>query len=237
MRPGPVFPEWNFHVLQELFRLIPHSGSRDTVAQFFTADALVSTWMYAAVFYVYWRIDDERTKWRRSRLLEIFIAVSLAVLATLAFRPWIGWPAPSLVPEFRVLYPDYFWSEGSPNCFPSHSTLIYLIVAVGFWPFKRWLSALLMLLVLLLISLPRVYVGGHYPVDVIAAILLAAVALWVTRRICTQPRVSALLGKLTSGNIVVEAFLFLCLFELAEGFRSGFYILTSLARAARYLQH
>ncbi len=236
MSPGPVLPEWNFRVLQGLFRLLPHRGSRDTVAQFFTADALVSTWVYAAVFYVYWRIDDERTKWRRIRLLEIFIAVSLAVLATLAFRPWIAWPAPSLVPEFRVLYPDYFWNEGSLNCFPSHSTLIYLIVAAGFWPFKRWLSALLMLLVLLLISLPRVYVGGHYPVDVLAAILLAALALWVTHRICSRPRVAELLGRLTSKNIVVEGFLFLWLFELAEGFRSGFYLVTSLERALRFLQ-
>lgn len=236
MSPGPAFPGWNFRVLQELFRLLPHRGSRDTVAQFFTADALASTWMYAAVFYLYWRIEDERTKWRRTRLLEIFLAVSLAVLATLAFRPWIAWPAPSLVPEFQQLYPDYFWNSGNPNCFPSHSTLIYLIVAAGFWPFKRWLSALLMLLVLLLISLPRVYVGGHYPIDVVAAILLAALALWVTHLICTQPRVSALLGSLPSKNIVVECFLFLWLFELAEGFRSGFYLMTSLERALRFLR-
>ena len=236
MSPGPAFPGWNFRVLEELFRLLPHSGSRDTVAQFFTADALVSTWMYAAVFYLYWRMNDERTKWRRSRLLEIFLAVSLAVLATLAFRPWIAWPAPSLVPAFQQLYPDYFWNSGNPNCFPSHSTLIYLIVAAGFWPFKRWLSALLMLLVFLLISLPRVYVGGHYPIDVVAAILLAALAVWAARRISAQPRVSELLGRLTSRNLVVEGLLFLWLFELAEGFRSGFYLLTSLARALRFLQ-
>jgi membrane-associated phospholipid phosphatase len=231
--PGPFLPEWNFRVLQQLFLVFPHDGARDTLAQFFTANALASTWIFAAVFYLYWRIEDKRTVWRRSRLGEIFIAFCLAMLATLTWRRWVGWPAPSLVPRFRELYPGYFWNDGNPNCFPSHSTLIYLIVALGLWPFKRWLSALLMLWVLLVISLPRVYVGGHYPVDVLAAIFLAVVALWVTQRLCARSRVSELLARVVSKGIIVEFFLFLWLFELADGFRSSYFIVTRLARLAR----
>jgi membrane-associated phospholipid phosphatase len=231
--PGPFFPNWNFRVLQQLFLLLPHNGARDSVAQFLTVNALASTWIFAAVFYFYWRIEDERTKWRRSRLTETFICFCVAMGVTLMVRPWIAWPAPSLVQPFRALYPDYFWNEGNPNCFPSHSTLIYMIVAAGFWPFKRWLSALMMLWVLIAISLPRLYVGGHYPIDVAAAILLAAMAVPATRWVCSNRRVSELIDRIISKKMPMELFVFLWLFELAEGFRSSYFIATGLARVAR----
>jgi undecaprenyl-diphosphatase len=230
--PRPWFSDWNFHILQELFRLVPHNLKRDSFADFMTMNALASTWIYAAVFYLYWRIEDARTPWRRTRLLEIFFAFFLAMLVSLAWRPWIAWPAPNLVPRFQILYPRYFWNAGNLNCFPSHSTLIYLIVAAGLWPFKRWLSALLMLWVLLGISLPRVYVGGHYPVDVLASILLTAIVIWLTRLICAKPRISALFERILSKKMLVEGVLFLWLFELADGFRSSYSIATYVAHLA-----
>jgi membrane-associated phospholipid phosphatase len=233
--PGPFLSDWNFRVLQDLFRILPHNLRRDSLADFLTTNALLSTWIYATVFYLFWRIEDSRTVWRRSRLLEIFVAFLLAMLVTLAWRPWIAWPAPNLVPRFQILYPRYFWNEGNLNCFPSHSTLIYLIVAAGLWPFKRWVSAILMLWVLLAISLPRVYVGGHYPVDVLASILLAAIAIWTARLICSNARTSALFERIISKKMFLESLLFLWLFELAEGFRSSYSVATYVAHVVRSL--
>jgi membrane-associated phospholipid phosphatase len=231
--PEPFLHDWNFRILQRLFQLFPHSGFRDSLAQFLTVDALASTWIFAAVFYIYWRVEDNRTVSRRKQLLGTIMAFCLAMLGTLAWRPWIGWPAPSLTQPFRALYPDYFWNEGNPNCFPSHSTLIYLIVALGIWPFKRWLSALLMLWVLVAISVTRLYVGGHYPIDVVAAILLAAIAVPIARRICATQGVSEMLSHILTKRIPLEFCLFLWLFELGDGFRSSYYIATSVARLAR----
>ena len=68
--PGPFLPDWNFRVLQRLFLLFPHSGVRDSLAQFLTVNALASTWIFAAVFYLYWRIEDQRTALRRSQLVD-----------------------------------------------------------------------------------------------------------------------------------------------------------------------
>jgi undecaprenyl-diphosphatase len=231
--PTPFLSEWNFRVLHELFQLLPHSATRDAVAQFFIDNALASTWVYAGAFYMYWRINDERTTWRRTHLLALFIAFCLLIPATLALRSWVGWPAPVLVPKFRQLYPDYLWNEGNPNCFPSHSTLIYVFVAAGFWPFQRWLSALLIVLALVLISAPRVYIGGHYPIDIVAGILLAAVGTWLARLIYARSRVRTCLEGIVSLGLRVEVLLFLWLFELGEGFRSSYLIWTTLARVVR----
>ena len=125
MTPGPFLPDWNFQVLKELFLRFPHGGTLDAIAQFFTFNALASTWLYAAVFYIYWRIEDNRTIWRRTRLFEIFIAFCLATLATLLLRPWVGWPAPTLVPRFQQLYPKSLWNSGKWEQFsePFHADL------------------------------------------------------------------------------------------------------------------
>lgn len=231
--PEPVFSDWNFTLLRGLFRLLPHSAARDTIAQFFVDNALVSTWILAAAFYLYWRIQDERTAWRRTHLLAVGLVLCALSIATLALRPWIGWPAPVLAARFRTLYPQELWSDGNPNCFPSHSTFIYLLVAMGLWPLSRKLSALLMLWVLLMISLPRVYVGGHYPVDIAAGIVLAAVAAWLASNICKLARVRAPLEQIASKGLWFEVLVFLWLFELAEGFRSSYWMLTIAAKAAQ----
>ena len=233
MTPGPYLADWNFRVLQELFRRFPHGEALDGMAQFLALNALASTWIYSAVFYIFWRIEDDRTVWRRAHLSEIFIAFCLATFATLLLRPWVGWPAPTLVPRFRELYPQYFWNDGNQNCFPSHSTLTYLLVATGFWPFRRWLSLLLTVCVFLLISMPRIYIGGHYPIDIIAAILWAAAATGVARLICARPETAMFLKRIVSKGLLVEVFLFLWLFELGNGFLSSYWILRTLARAAR----
>lgn len=230
--PAPAFSDWNFRLLRGLFHLLPHSATRDTVAQFLIANPLASTCVYAGVFYLYWRIDDEKTIWRRVQLLATIVAFCLAILATVAFRPWVGWPAPTLVPRFQHLYPEYFWNQGNLDCFPSHSTLVYLLVAAGFWPLSRSVSALLMLSVLMLVSLPRVYVGGHYPVDIVGGIILAFLAKWTAHAVCRLTKVRAALAQVATKGLWIEAFLFLWLFELGEGFRSSFWVLGIVAKAA-----
>lgn len=231
--PNPVFPEWNLRILQILFRLLPHTEWRDGVAQFFVGNLLSSTWIYAAVFYIYWRLEDQRTLWRRTQLLALVAAFCVVVPATLALRPWVGWPAPSLSLSFRQLFPEYLWNQGEMNCFPSHSTLACVLVAAGLWPFSRRLSGVLMLIALLIVSLPRIYTGGHYPIDVVVGILLALIGTWLARQFCAEPRTRVWLERAASTGLYVEVFIFLWLFELGEGFRSSYWIWTSVQRMVR----
>jgi hypothetical protein len=72
-------------------------------------------------------------------------------------------------------------------------------------------------------------------VDIIAAVLLAIVALWVVRRAGAHPRISARLERISSLGWEGELLLFLWLFELANGFRSSFWVASLLVRAAQRL--
>jgi len=226
--PTPWLPGWNQAVLRQLFRLVPHTSLRTAIAENIVLNPLLSTWIFALVFYLFWSIDDERTPWRRGQLLEIVMACVLAVSLTFVVRPWIGWPAPARAQSFQSLYPDYLAGLGTDNCFPSHSTLVYFTVAAGIWPLRRWLSVTLAVFVLLTVSWPRIYLGGHYPIDVLAAIVLSVVTLVVVRHVGRRPAVSSWLKRVLSMGPIVELALFLWLFELGEGFRASVNILHAL---------
>jgi membrane-associated phospholipid phosphatase len=214
----PWFCAWNYQLLRVLFQAIPHRTSIDRLFEFLIFDHLVSTWVFAAVFYSFWQIDDERREWRRCRLFQIVVAFAVAVLISLLLRPWIHWPAPVLNPHFQQLFPDYFWGKGSRDSFPSHATLLYFTVALGIWPLKRSLSAILCVLTLVLISFSRVYVGGHYPIDVLSSLVLAFVILVAVWRWRIPTVVASWLAEPARNLGVRELLLVGWIFELGEEF-------------------
>ncbi len=218
---GPQFFKINHWLLATLFRLFPFTDFRMNLAQFFIYNPLVSGFVFAAACYYFWSLRDERTAWRRARIIELTLACIVAVVATLALRPFIGALPPSRDSGFQQLFPTYLWDTGSGNSFPSHSTLAYFVMAAGLWPIQRKCSAILCGWVLLAVSFPRVYIGGHYPTDVAASLVIAIAALWVAWRAGDSRRAVQLLDRIAGGGMWVELAMFWWLFEAGEGFRSS----------------
>jgi membrane-associated phospholipid phosphatase len=193
---------------------------RDTAARFLAENPLVSSFIIAAIFYHYWQIGDERTLWRRRHLIGIIVACVIAVSVTGIIRPWLHWPSPSRAEGFRDLFPAYLWGTGNENSFPSHSTLVYILVAFGFWPLSRTISILSAVFVLVCVSLPRIYVGGHYPIDVLATLPLAVAVLLPVSLWAADSELANTLVRLFSAGGWAGFILFGWFFELAEGFGS-----------------
>jgi membrane-associated phospholipid phosphatase len=215
-------------LLQKLFQAIPHGAASDTLFDFLVSDSLASTWVFAAAFYLSWSRDDDRTAWRRGRLLQTVVAFSIVLFISLIVRPWMHWPAPALNPDFQALYPRYFWNNGSLDSFPSHSTLAYFTVSAGLWPLNRRVSLILSAVVLGLVSLPRMYVGGHYPIDVLASLALAATVLPLVWRWRVPEPVANWLTEKGRATRLRELALILWVFELGEGFKGSTYILATI---------
>jgi len=234
MAAQPWLVEANYKILQWLFRIVRHRSFSDTLLDFLTFNHLVSTWVFAAVFYVYWQLKDGQTKWRRVRLTQVVVAFVIAVIVTLVVRPWINWPAPSLNPRFQPLYPAYFWGNGSYDSFPSHATLAYIMIALGVWVFNRRLSLILIAVVLVLISFPRIFVGGHYPIDVLASLVLGTVMVIVSWRWQLPTRISEWLVQEGRASIWRELLVIFWVFELGEEFRG---ITNFAAHVAHYYLH
>lgn len=231
---GPWFYGINHWLLALLFRAFPPTDPRLNFAEYFIHNHLISGWLIAAACFCYWSLRDERTSWRRARILEASLACIVAVFFTLALRPLIGAPSPARVPGFQELYPQYLWNFGSDNSLPSHSTLVYFTMAAGLWPINRKISAALCGWVLLTVSLPRVYIGGHYPSDVAASMVVAVAFLWLAYRIGTTRRGMALLERASGGGFWMELLMFLWLFELGEAFRSAGELAISMVRLVLY---
>ena len=220
MIADPWFSSWNYHLFQILFSVLPHGPVTDEICRELLLTPLLSTWVFAACFYWYWTNDDEQKARRRHYLLNAVAAFGIAGLITIVLRPWIHWPAPVLNPQFKPLFPRDYWGNGSPNCFPSHSTLAYFTISVGFWPLNRRLSICLSVVALLFVSWPRVYVGGHYPIDVLFSCILGTTALAAMWR---WPIFAGAAGWKTLRKLpkVVRALIFfLWVFELGETFHS-----------------
>jgi membrane-associated phospholipid phosphatase len=230
---NPWLSHWNYALLKALFRLIPHSPSRDDWFGLLITYPFLGTWFFAIVFYLLWARDDEQQLQRRSYLLRTVLAVAAAFLFTGLIRPWIRWPAPALNPAFQPLFPGYLWGSGTWNCFPSHSTLAYFTGTLGLWRLNRVLSVALSLLVLVCVSTPRMYLGGHYPIDIVFSCALGFCAL-----LCTWPwpipdRVAKWLIRRGSGTAVRDGLWFLWTFELGQGFRGAEFISGAVRRLFR----
>jgi membrane-associated phospholipid phosphatase len=108
-------------------------------------------------------------------LLGATVAIVLARLCGLA----ISWPPPSRDPILAHLYPTYLIENINENSFPSESTALYAAIAAGVSSLNRQIGAILFVLVVVVVSLPRVFVGGHYPTDIFAGLILGLAAYFL----------------------------------------------------------
>ena len=145
------------------------------------------TWipLYAVLLWLMYR----RMGWRRTLYLLLCVVGVIAVADQLAasfLKPWIGRPRPcadaSLVEGVRELV-----GCGGRYGFPSnHATNHFALATVLVMTFVRRLPyRMLLFLWALSIALAQVYVGKHYPSDVLAGALLGVIVgilgVWLYR--------------------------------------------------------
>src|SRR5690242_17463774 len=65
------------------------------------------------------------------------------------------------------------------SSFPSDHAMLFFALAVPLWNRSRWLGAAAMIWAALVICLPRVYLGYHYPSDVVAGAVLGVLFMVV----------------------------------------------------------
>jgi undecaprenyl-diphosphatase len=197
-----------------------------------------------ALFWWAWAGSGDAQRERRELLLfglfASLLAVLLARMLALAL-PFRARPIHNPLLGFRLPYemdPDALlhWSS-----FPSDHAALFFAFATSLWFVSKRMGLVTYCYAFLVICLPRIYLGIHYPTDIIAGALLgigtAAISnvLWL-RQSVTRPVVDWIDRFPARGYV----FLFLFSFEIGEQFDSlrqvammGFHSLTFAIQALR----
>ena len=122
------------------------------------------------------------------------------------------------------------------SSFPSDHAMLFFALSVPIWWRSRWLGAAAMLWTVLLIALPRVYLGYHFPSDVIAGAVLGVIVMVVLCRLISRMRLPDRVVALSKTHpAAFYAVAFLVTFELAWLFADVRHFLLDAVRIAKML--
>jgi undecaprenyl-diphosphatase len=173
----------DFWVAKELAGFLKHFPRFDEAVQSGMRHNILGGFWYGAALFLTWceaaRTDNREV---RLRLLTILVGSTLAAALTLPAGWLVSWPPPIRHPELQQLFPGYIDPNPNHNCFPSQSVALYASIAVGMFSLNRLVGGVLGVATIVLVALPRMYVGGHYLTDVGAGVIIALTGYAVARR-------------------------------------------------------
>lgn len=225
-------PGYDISFMEKLVRLLGRHPLFDLSVQSAIRHDVLGGLLFAGSLFVLW-VKAARTRENHARvavLTTLFatgIAILFAMLASLA----ISWPPPYHSPEFANIYVKYFDDNPNTSSFPSFSVAVYTAVASGLCRLGRTLGLILWISVAVLIALPRMYIGGHYPSDIIAGLILGCAAFLSARYLLESwvvVRLEHWWEKAQRWRFVAESLVFAWIFEIAVEFREIIWLKTSL---------
>ena len=171
-----------------LVLLINHpAGSNELWDQFVydVADsAILKGGVFLAVYcWMWFQAGEQREGVRRMIVASLIAAVITAAVARLMQLGLPFHPRPLHTPSLGLNVPLSInpatlntWSS-----FPSDHAVLFFALCVPIWSWSRWLGTAAFCWVLFVICLPRVYLGYHYPSDVLAG-AISGIALMLVLR-------------------------------------------------------
>ena len=179
--------------------------------------------MMSVMLWIWFRISEDKTRDREFVILSLMISPASVLLArTLALAlPFRERPLRVQALHFQLPYGMNPHTLQNWSSFPSDHAAISFALATCLLFLSRRLGILGLLYSFFVICFPRVYMGIHYPSDILAGALIgAAMALWIK-----SPHVREALGRpfLRWEQLYPSRFyplFFLFAFEVSEMFDS-----------------
>lgn len=133
-----------------------------------------------ALFWWCWAEQGKNATRTRTLLVEMLLAAALALIAASLLAMALPYrPRPRIaIGMDPTLSPG--WDQWS--AFPSDHASLFFALAAGFFRLDRRLGWLALAHAVLVVSLPRVYLGLHYPTDILGGALLGFGATAVAKR-------------------------------------------------------
>ncbi len=195
-----------------------------------------------AVFWAVWFQTSADQKRNQIRLVSVLLASFVALVCcrflalTLPFRER---PLHAAGIDFQV--PDALDEEALSgwSAFPSDHATLFFALAIGIGLVSRRSGRLVLVHAIFIVCLPRVYLGLHYPTDIVAGALIGSGLSYVVVR---NERIAAYIEKSVTGWLskapgLFYAGFFLLTYQLATLFNDGrlvgYWVLATVGSAVR----
>ena len=125
-----------------------------------------------------------RTSVRMEILRALLLALALAEVMAQLMKDLADQPRPlAVINEFDAHgYPV----EPHGNAYPSAHTALFVAAVCALWPWIRWPQRVVGVAVAALIACNRIYVGAHWPVDVVGGAAIGMFAGAITWLVATR---------------------------------------------------
>ena len=151
------------------------SRSFDSLMIFIVDNSFVKGVIIVSLLWFFWFQESSKITFNRERVIicivscfiSLFVARALALTLPFRLRPFFNSginfikPLGARAPELSI------WSS-----FPSDNAVMFFSLATGIFLISRRVGLLTYLYVLAVICFPRVYLGYHYPTDILAGAIL-----------------------------------------------------------------
>jgi undecaprenyl-diphosphatase len=218
---------FDFAVMRYINGLLRHWKLLDETMVFLRSSLLFSGGIPIAAFWYLWQQSshdetDEKRQYLWSLISCCLIAVCLARLVSFMV-PFRTRPLAEPSLDYQVPYGGQYLRSTmiAWNSFPSDHAALLFCLAVGIWMVSRPVGSFVVTYVVFFAFFPLIYIGQHYPTDIIAGCVIgggAALLLKIPTFRVSMARPAMSLMHKEAG--LLYAILFLCTFEIGELFNS-----------------
>lgn len=177
----------------------------------------------ALCWWAWFEEDDFKiAKRNREHILITVVASSVAIIGVRVLALLLPFRLrPLHNPEITLQFPlEKEFLEGWSS-FPSDHAILFFTLATGLFFVSRILGTIAIAHAIFVICLPRIYLGLHYPTDILVGALLGiGVSLWVNRKKISSTTTKLPMRLLEENPSLFYSCFFLVVFEIAEMFNS-----------------
>ena len=179
--------------------------------------------VFAVTWYLWFRNgDSDRGEGNTREALLVGVSASFVGLVVAKMLTWaIVRPRPLNSPAFMLQVPYGFQAvswEGF-NSFPSDHAVLFFALAAGIFFASPRIGWLMFIYISVFICLPRVYLGIHYPTDILAGALIGVSAYWLVHLpAIRKPLTNWAFRRLDARPGQFYAFSFLLTYQICELF-------------------